>query len=61
VALSDQTEVLYKTTDYYAPAHERCILWNDPDLAIAWSLTNPPIVSAKDQVGKSFQEAEVFA
>ncbi len=61
VALSDHTEVLYKTTDYYAPAHERCILWNDPDLAIAWSLTNPPIVSAKDQVGQSFQEAEVFA
>ncbi len=61
VALSDQTEVLYKTTDYYAPAHERCIFWNDPDLAIAWSLTNPPIVSAKDQVGQSFQEAEVFA
>lgn len=61
VALSDQTEVLYKTTDYYAPAHERCILWNDPELAIAWSLNNPPIVSAKDQVGKSLQEAEVFA
>jgi dTDP-4-dehydrorhamnose 3,5-epimerase len=61
VALSDQTEVLYKTTDYYAPAHERCILWNDPDLAIAWSLTNTPIISAKDQVGKSFQAAEVFA
>ena len=61
LALSDQTEVLYKTTDYYAPAHERCILWNDPDLAIAWSLTNPPIVSAKDQVGQPFQEAEVFA
>jgi dTDP-4-dehydrorhamnose 3,5-epimerase len=61
VALSDQTEVLYKTTDYYAPAHERCIFWNDPDLAIAWSLTHPPIVSAKDKIGKSFQEAEVFA
>jgi len=61
VALSDQTEVFYKTTDYYAPAHERCISWNDPDLAIAWSLNNPPIVSAKDQVGKSLQEAEVFA
>lgn len=61
VALSDQTEVLYKTTDYYAPAHERCISWNDPELAIAWSLNNPPIVSAKDQVGKSLQEAEVFA
>ncbi|MBW4514223.1 MAG: dTDP-4-dehydrorhamnose 3,5-epimerase [Timaviella obliquedivisa GSE-PSE-MK23-08B] len=60
VALSDQTEVLYKTTDYYAPAHERCIVWNDPDLAIAWSIASTPIISAKDQVGKPFQEAEVF-
>jgi dTDP-4-dehydrorhamnose 3,5-epimerase len=60
VSLEDQTEVLYKTTDYYAPAHERCIAWNDPDLAIAWSLTEEPIVSAKDQVGKPFKDAEVF-
>jgi dTDP-4-dehydrorhamnose 3,5-epimerase len=60
VSLSDQTEVLYKTTDYYAPAYERCIAWNDPDLAIAWSLTGKPIVSAKDQVGKAFKDAEVF-
>jgi dTDP-4-dehydrorhamnose 3,5-epimerase len=60
VALSEQTEVLYKTTDYYAPAHERCIMWNDPDLAIAWELSDLPIVSAKDQVGQAFQGAEVF-
>lgn len=61
VSLSDQTEVLYKTTDYYAPAHERCIAWNDPDLAIAWSLAGDPIVSAKDQAGQAFQSAEVFS
>jgi dTDP-4-dehydrorhamnose 3,5-epimerase len=60
VVLSDTAEVLYKTTDYYAPQHERCILWNDPDLAIDWSVTNPPIVSAKDRVGQPFKSAEVF-
>ena len=60
VVLSEAAEVLYKTTDYYAPQHERCILWNDPDLAIDWSVTNPPIVSAKDRVGQPFKSAEVF-
>lgn len=57
---SDYAEVLYKTTDYYAPQHERCILWNDPDLSIAWPLTTNPILSAKDQAGKSLKEADVF-
>ena len=60
VVLSETAEVLYKTTDYYAPQHERCILWNDPDLAIDCSVTNPPIVSAKDRVGQPFKSAEVF-
>ncbi len=60
LVLSDAAEVLYKTTDYYAPQHERCILWNDPDIAIDWSLTTTPIVSAKDQAGQSFKTAEVF-
>ena len=60
VVLSETAEVLYKTTDYYAPQHERCILWNDPDLAIDWSVTNSPIVSAKDRVGQPFKSAEVF-
>lgn len=60
VVLSKTAEVLYKTTDYYAPQHERCILWNDPDLAIDWSVTNPPIVSAKDRVGQPFKSAELF-
>lgn len=60
VVLCEAAEVLYKTTDYYAPQHERCILWNDSDLAIDWSVTSPPIVSAKDRVGQPFKSAEVF-
>lgn len=58
--LSEVAEVLYKTTDYYAPQHERCIVWNDPDLAIAWQLTGEPILSAKDEAGLQFCEAEMF-
>lgn len=58
--LSEMAEVLYKTTDYYAPQHERCILWSDRDLAIDWSLTAPPILSAKDKAGQPFKTAEVF-
>jgi dTDP-4-dehydrorhamnose 3,5-epimerase len=61
LSLEDRTEVLYKATDFYAPAHERCILWNDPNLAIEWPLTAEPTVSGKDQVGKALDEAEVFA
>jgi dTDP-4-dehydrorhamnose 3,5-epimerase len=59
--LSDYAEVLYKTTDYYAPAGERTILWNDPDLAIDWQISADPILSVKDQAGKPFGMAEVFA
>jgi dTDP-4-dehydrorhamnose 3,5-epimerase len=51
---SPVAEVLYKATDYYDPASERCILWNDPTLAIAWPLTGEPIVSAKDARGEPF-------
>ena len=58
--LSEFAEVLYKTTDYYAPQHERCVIWNDPDLAIAWPLETAPTVSAKDQAGTPFKEAEMF-
>lgn len=61
VVLSDTAEFLYKTTDYYAPAHERCILWNDPALRIQWPDGIHPILSAKDAQGKAFTEAEVFA
>lgn len=61
VVLSETAEFLYKTSDYYAPAHERCIVWNDPDLAIDWHTSVAPLLSAKDQAGASFQQAEVFA
>jgi dTDP-4-dehydrorhamnose 3,5-epimerase len=60
VVVSQTAEVLYKTTDYYAPGQERCILWNDPDLAINWDLTAPPVLSAKDQAGQPFKAAELF-
>lgn len=60
--LSDYAEVLYKTTDYWAPEYERSILWNDPDLAIDWPLGgNTPILSKKDQEATPFREAELFA
>lgn len=61
LVVSDVAEVMYKATDYYAPQHERCIAWNDPELAIAWRLTEDPILSAKDMAGKRLQDAEVFA
>lgn len=52
VVLSESAEFLYKTTDYYAPEHERCIAWNDPTLAIAWpTLRIAPLLSAKDAAG----------
>lgn len=57
---SDHAEVLYKTTDYYAPEHERCITWNDRDLAITWPLKGEPILSPKDRAGLPLKEAEVF-
>jgi dTDP-4-dehydrorhamnose 3,5-epimerase len=57
LVLSEAAEVLYKTTDYYSPSGERCIVWNDPDLAIEWPLAAAPVVSAKDQQGMSFAEA----
>jgi dTDP-4-dehydrorhamnose 3,5-epimerase len=62
VVLSDSAEFLYKTTDYWAPEHERCIIWNDPDLAVDWQLGNStPLLSAKDQTGKRFRDVETFA
>jgi dTDP-4-dehydrorhamnose 3,5-epimerase len=60
LVLSDTAEFLYKTTNYYAPQHERTLLWNDPDLAIAWPIENDPILSPKDQAGQTLQTAEVY-
>jgi dTDP-4-dehydrorhamnose 3,5-epimerase len=51
LTLSDSAELLYKTSDYYAPEHERCIAWDDPSIAIQWPLAAPPILSAKDRHG----------
>ncbi|MCQ2999173.1 dTDP-4-dehydrorhamnose 3,5-epimerase [Pseudomonas savastanoi pv. glycinea] len=60
VVLSDYAEFLYKTTDYYTPAAERCIRWDDPDLAIDWQLDGTPQLSAKDQNGRALKEADLF-
>ena len=60
VVLSDSADFLYKTTDYYAPEHERCIAWNDPQLAIAWPDAGVPVqLSAKDQAGRLLAEADL--
>lgn len=61
VVLSDYAEFLYKTTDYWAPQHERCIAWNDVDLNIDWHLGDAPNLSAKDAQGLPLQQAETFA
>lgn len=61
VVLSETAEFLYKTTSYYAPAFERCIVWNDPTLQIKWPEDIQPILSAKDAQGIAFPRAEVFA
>ena len=60
LVLKEGTEFLYKTTDYYAPQHERCIRWNDPEIGIEWPLAADPILSAKDQLALDFSQAEVF-
>jgi dTDP-4-dehydrorhamnose 3,5-epimerase len=58
--ISDKAHVLYKATDFYAPEHERTLAWNDAQLKIDWGLDGDPIVSAKDQRGVAFRDAEVF-
>jgi len=60
LVLSDDAECLYKTMDYWAPEHERCIRWNDPMLNVQWPITGDPLVSEKDEKGALFQDAEVF-
>lgn len=65
LVLSETAEFLYKTTDYYAPQHERCLLWNDPALAIDWPLERlggaPLQLSAKDQLGSALVAAQAYA
>jgi dTDP-4-dehydrorhamnose 3,5-epimerase len=60
LVLSERVDVLYKTTDYYAPEHERVILWNDPDIEIEWPLADEPLLSPKDQAGLPLKQAECF-
>jgi dTDP-4-dehydrorhamnose 3,5-epimerase len=60
LVISDAAEIVYKATDYYAPQHERSLLWNDPGVGIAWPLTAPPTLSAKDLAGKPLADSEVF-
>lgn len=61
VVLSESAEFLYKTTDYYAPEHERSLLWNDPQIGIEWPFQELPQLSQKDVAGKILSEAELFA
>lgn len=61
LVLSEFADFIYKTTNYYAPAYERCIAWNDPSINIQWpELIKQPQLSAKDQQGKNLTEAEIF-
>ena len=60
LVLSESADFLYKTTDYYAPEHERCIVWNDPDIGIKWPLISIPTLAGKDLAGKQLREAELF-
>ena len=60
VTLSETAEFLYKTTDYYAPEHERCIAWNDSQIGIEWPCEQSPLLSDKDKLGVSLNSAELF-
>ncbi|HTS84145.1 MAG TPA: dTDP-4-dehydrorhamnose 3,5-epimerase [Usitatibacter sp.] len=60
VVLSDRVEFLYKTTDYYAPEHERTLLWNDPKVGVRWPIEGAPILKPKDAAGTPLAQAETF-
>lgn len=60
VTRSDTAECLYKTTAFYAPESERCIIWNDPDIGVDWHYEDPPLLSGKDLQGCALADAEVF-
>jgi dTDP-4-dehydrorhamnose 3,5-epimerase len=57
---SERAHVLYKASDFYAPEHERTLVWNDPDVNISWELKGNPIISAKDQRGVALRDAKTF-
>jgi len=60
LVISETAEFLYKTTDFYAPIHDRCLAWNDPELNIQWPVSGQPTLSGKDQQGRAFGNAEYF-
>ena len=61
LAQTDTAECIYKTTDFWAPEFERCLLWNDPSLGIEWPIQGLPILSEKDMQGKPFADSDQFA
>lgn len=60
VVLSETAEFVYKTTNYYSPAHDRGVVWNDPSVNILWPLNSSPLLSGKDETAKLLADAEVF-
>ena len=60
LVLSESADFIYKATDYYAPEHERCLIWNDPTVGINWPVNMEPILSAKDRAGLPLRDVEVF-
>lgn len=60
LVMSESAHFLYKTTDYYAPEHERCVAWNDPDIGICWPLTDAPVLADRDKAGRRLHNAEIF-
>jgi dTDP-4-dehydrorhamnose 3,5-epimerase len=60
MVLSETAEVLYKTTDYWYPEHERVLLWSDPAIGIDWPLDGVPLLAAKDEAGQPFGQADLF-
>jgi dTDP-4-dehydrorhamnose 3,5-epimerase len=60
LVLSDSADCLYETSDFYAPQHERCVLWSDPEIGIEWPLTGEVVITAKDRAGLRLREAETY-
>jgi len=61
LVLSEEADVLYKTTDYYAPQHERCLVWNDPEVGIEWPVSGEPVLSPRDRAGLGLRDVETYA